>query len=198
VNVLENKVENQVHFWSLLGPFLILSSITVLLFKLSTHWYFPLSALIGIPLCIKWKAKGMVAALSLLFFMSIISYQQLALEDRYWHVGMSLAMAFSFIIFTLSLEESQEVIRNLQVESQSRLENCLRLDEKLTDLENVWTQERESLRAQIQMLTQASTKYQDEKQIFYKLAQLSKDELLQVRVISFCKIFFIKSNKWLN
>lgn len=181
MDVLEKKIENQVQFWSLLGPFLILLSVTVLLFKVSSHWYFPVAALIGLPLCVKWKMKGMAAALSCLLFFSVLAYQNLELDERYWHVGMVLAMAFSFIVLTLSLEEVQNLVDKLQIESQSRLDNFLRLDEKWKSAEQEWGNERTDFKTEIQSLTQEASRIQEDKQTFYKLAQLAKDELMQVR-----------------
>ncbi|WP_075883614.1 hypothetical protein [Candidatus Protochlamydia sp. W-9] len=177
MNVLEKRVENQVQFWSLLGPFLILLSIAVLLFKVSSHWYFPLSALIGIPLCVKWKIKGMAAALGCLLSFSVVGYLSIDLDEQFWHVGMALAMAFSFIVLTLSLEEVEGLVDKLQLESQSRLDNFLRLEEKLKTMEHTWFVEKESIQGQVISLTNDLTQIQDERQTFYKLALLSKDEL---------------------
>ncbi|WP_154017822.1 hypothetical protein [Candidatus Protochlamydia phocaeensis] len=181
MDILEKRAENQVQFWSLLGPFLILLSIAILLFKVSTHWYFPLSALIGIPLCVKWKMKGMAAALTSLFVLALIGYQSIELDERFWHVGMALAMAFSFIILTLSLEEVEGLVGKLQLESQSRLDNFLLLDEKMKLAEQEWNLEKDRLQTHMVALTQDLAQTQDDKQTFYKLVQLSKDELLQLR-----------------
>ncbi|MFI0435785.1 MAG: hypothetical protein ACH350_08710 [Parachlamydiaceae bacterium] len=181
MDVVERKVENQVQFWSLLGPFFVLLSIAVLLFKVSAHWYFPVSALIGLPLCVKWKMKGMAAALGCLFLFAGISFQTLELDDRYWHVGLSLAMAFSFIVLTLSLEEVQGLVGKLQLESHSRLDNFLILDEKSKAAELAWSFEKEKIKGEIGELTLELTRTQEDKQNFYKLAQLAKDELIQVR-----------------
>ncbi len=181
MNILEEKVENQVQFWSLLGPFLMFLSIGILLFKAAVHWYFPLSLLVGIPLCVIGKMRGMVAALSCLFFFSLFAYSSIDWEERYWHVGMALAMAFSFLVLTLSLEEVQGLVQKLHLESQSRLDNFLHLDEKWNQAEKEWGEEKDKRRAEITALTQQLDKTGEEKQTFYKLAQLAKDELLQMR-----------------
>lgn len=182
VDVVGRKVESQVQFWSLLGPFLILLSIAILLFKVSAHWYFPVSALLGIPLCVKWKMKGMAAALSCLLLLTVYGYQNLELDDRYWHVGLSLTMAFSFIVLALSLEEAQGLVNKLELESQSRLNNFVLLDEKWKSAEQEWISEREKSKSESTTLTQEIAKIHEEKQTFYKLAQLAKDELVQVRI----------------
>ncbi|MDP1879674.1 MAG: hypothetical protein Q8K60_01880, partial [Parachlamydiaceae bacterium] len=181
MKISEKKIENQVQFWSLIGPFLVLLAITVLLFKVSTHWVYPIVGLIGIPLCVKWKLKGMAAALCCLTIFSAISFPSLAIDERYWHVGMALAIAFSFIILTLSLEEVQDLIDKLQNESQSRLENFMHLDTKLKETETTWFKDIEKFEVKIKSLSQALSKVEEDKQTFYKLAQLSKDELIQLR-----------------
>jgi len=181
VDIAGRKVESQVQFWSVLGPFFVLLSIAVLLFKASPHWYFPFSALIGIPLCVKWKMKGMAATLCSLFLLAGISYPQLELDERYWHVGLSLAMAFSFIVLTLSLEEVEGLVEKLQLESQSRLDNVLLLDERWKSAELAWSLEKERWGREAAVLARDLTRVQEERQIFYKLAQLAKEELVQVK-----------------
>jgi len=181
VNSLEKRLENQVQFWALLGPFLFLLSISVLVFKLTLHWYFPLSIMLGIPLCVKWKIKGMAVSLTFLFALTLYAYPDLNLNERYWHVGMALAMAFSFIILTLSLEEVEGVLTKLQVESKSRLENFLRLDDNSKKAEEAWVGEKIKLDNEMTVLSSDLAIAQQDKEIFYKLAQLAKDELNQIR-----------------
>jgi hypothetical protein len=180
VDIIEKKVEKQVQFWSLIGPFLILLSVGVLLFKMSSHWYFPLSAVIGIPLCVRWKLKGMAAALSFLFALSIFAYRSVDLDQQYWHVGIALSMAFSLIVLTLALEEVEGLMGKIRRESQSRLDNFLHLDESLKASEALWSQEKEQLQIKLNLLTQENIKVMDEKQTFFKLAQLAKSESIQL------------------
>ena len=80
MDVAGKKVEYQVQFWSLLGPFFVLLSVAVLIFKVSPHWYFPVSALIGIPLCLKWKMKGLAGALGCLFLLAGVNYLNLVID----------------------------------------------------------------------------------------------------------------------
>lgn len=181
MKTLEHRLESQLHFWSLLGPFLILLASAVLLIKLSVHWYFPLGALAGLLLCVKWKMRGMAAALVILFSLASFTYFQIDITDRYWHVGMALALAFSLIILTLALEESSDLIERLQNESQSRLDNFLRLDETMACAEREWSAERGLLTSQLAQSIKETTKALDDKQTFYKLAQLNQDALVQVR-----------------
>ena len=181
MKIIEKRIESQMHFWSLLGPFILLLSIAVLLFKISSHWYFPISALIGIPLCVKWKIKGLVGAIGCLSLLFFLNFQNLNLDERYWHLGMGLAIAFSFIILTLSVEEVQSLVEKFQLESQSRLDNFLRLDEKFIQAESDWEKLQGKYQQRVETLTKDLTRVEEEKQTFYKLAQLAKDEILQLR-----------------
>lgn len=181
MNILGKRIETQVQFWSLLGPFVILLAIAILLFKVSSHWYFPVSVLVGVPLCLKWKLKGLAAALILLFTLFAFSYPNLNLDERYWYVGMGMAMAFSLVILTLSLEEATGIVEKLQAESRSRLENYLRLDESVKDYEAKWNAEKDTLIAKTGALTTELTKVQEERQTLEKLVYLAKDELIALR-----------------
>lgn len=182
VNIIENKIESQVKFWSLLGPFVILLSITILLFKVSSHWYLPLSALVGIPVCLKWKIKGLAATLTFLLTSVVLAYSGWSLEERYWQIGMSLAMACSLVILTLSLEEAEGLVGQLQRESQSRLDNFLRLDGQVRHSEQEWGVEKELLQGHVQTLTKELTRLQEDKQTYQKLVLLAKDELVTLHV----------------
>ena len=173
----EKTIESQIRFWSLLGPFFLLFSIGLLLFKLSDHWYFSLSALIGLPLCVKWRLKGLAAALATLFCFSLISYTELDLEERYWHVGMSLTLAFSLIVLALSLDEADQMIDRIQSESKSRLANLIHLEEAFNNAELTWAQEKTNLADQVQALLGDMVKIQEERAVFSKLVALSRDEL---------------------
>lgn len=177
----ERKIGSQIQFWALLGPFLVLLSIAILLFKVSDHWYIPFCALIGIPLCAKWHIKGMISTFILLSVVLFSTYQDLDLDERYWHIGLALAIAFSFIILTLSFEETEGLLQKLQFESQSRMDNFVKLDHKWKEAEVVWSEDKEALASQIKSLAGSLSKVEEEKQTFYKLAQLAKDELTTIR-----------------
>jgi chromosome segregation ATPase len=181
VHALEKKLDNQVRFWSLIGPLVILLSMAVLLFKSSTYWYLPLSALVAIPICVKWKTKGLAISLTFLFTLSFFTYQDLPIGERFWHMGISVSMAFSLIILTLALDEVQGVFDQVQLESQSRLDNFLRLDEQMKIKELSLTQEKEELQSRLNAVTQELSQTQTKQQAFQKLTQLANEELILLR-----------------
>lgn len=182
MRILEKQLGHQAQFLAFLGPGLILLSTLILLFKGGANlWYFPVAALIGIPLCFKWEMKGLALSLVVLFIFMGISYSSLPLEDRYWHVGMGMALALSFVVITLSVEESQVVIGSLQAESNSRLENIVKLNEQWQAMQQEWAAEKEALNQKVVVLTHELTVAQKDKIIMEKLASLAKEELLMVR-----------------
>lgn len=181
MNISEKRIETQVQFWSLLGPGIILLAVVVLLVQASAQWYLPLSVLVGVPLCVKWKLKGLASAVAFLFVLFLYSFPDLNLDERYWHVGMGMAMAFSFVILTLSVEEVTSLVGRLQAESQSRLENYQSLDSQVKELENEWSIEKEGLYLRVNEQTKELTVAVDERQTLQKLVYLAKDELIALR-----------------
>lgn len=181
MSVLERRVEGQVQFWSLLGPFLILLAVAIVLFKMSGHWYLSTGVLVGVPLCVKWKMNGLAIALTFLFGLFFLSYHRIDFGDRYWHLGMGMALALSFVILTLSLEEIKTLIDTVLAESQSRLDNFLRLAEDVKLSEQAWSTEKEAFLSRIGELAKELARSEEERLAFQKLVYLAKDELISLR-----------------
>ena len=174
--VFEQTAKTHVRFWALLGPLLLLLSSWLLLVRWSDHSSFVLLSLVGLPLCIKWRVEGMCIACALLGILAFSSYQELNVEERYWHIGMSLTQALSFLILALSLDEADDIVEKMLSESKSRLENFLALQEELKNKECVWMQEKEQLIASQREGTQELSRIRLERDTFAKLAHLTKDE----------------------
>lgn len=181
MNILEKKIEDRFYFWSILGPMVVLLSLAVLFVKLSSHWVFPIAAIVATPLCLKWKMKGFMISLAILLIGGILTYQTLHLEERYWYVGMGLAMTLSLLILALSFEEVENLLHQLQVESQSRLSNFLRLDEKFKVSTTDWQTEKAYYEKEMSSLVQKMALVESEAQTAHKLKDLAKDELIMLR-----------------
>lgn len=131
----EKSIQQQVQFWGAIGPLMTIFTLLVCMMKHSVLQYgFPISLLLAIPLCWKWKFRGLALSLGLL--LSIIAYHffGMAMEERLWFVGLSLAAISSLVITTLSFDEVTLLIDSVQIESKSRLDNLLQLDENLREL----------------------------------------------------------------
>jgi len=136
VEQVERKLDQNIRFWAVLGPFILLLSFFILIFRSAPNsYYLPLAALIGTPICWKWKLPGLALALTFLGASLIFSLNSLALEDRYWEAGMAMAIALGFIVTSLSLEEVTALIQGLEIESNSRKESLWQLDERLKETE---------------------------------------------------------------
>lgn len=176
MTALEKKLDNQIRFWSLLGPFLLLASFAILVFKASDQWMFPVFGLVGIPLCLYYEKKGWIAAFGLLFFLSLFSYFSLEGLDRYWFVAFLFSMGTSFFVLSFSLSEVQKIIEKIELESKSRLDNFLHLDEKLRDAEEEWNLIELGYSSEIASLTSEIQELKNEKEKLSRLSLLSKEE----------------------
>lgn len=184
MNFLEKSLAVQAQVWVFLGPCLILLSTLLLFFKGSLNlWYFPVGALIGVPLCIKWEMKGLAISLLTLFVLMAYFYPDLPFEDRYWHVGMGIALSLSLVIITLSAEEASSAIGGLQAETNSRLDHIVRLNEQWQAAQAGWAAEKEAMHQKITVLNYELEVAEKERVVSQKLASLAKDELLMMREI---------------
>lgn len=177
------SIERQVTFWSLLGPFFLLMATAVLILhasNLSALVYPPL-VLLGLPLCWRFRIKGMAATLALFIAALAIRYPDITVQERFWEVGITLSYSLGIFVTAFSLEEVANLVQSLSLESKSRLENLLRLDEKLKRLRERLDQERQMLSQQVQSLEQAKEKQDSKVSGYLKLTAILKEELKQCR-----------------
>lgn len=172
----EQTAKVHVRFWALLGPVLLLVSSWLLLVRWSDNWSFIVLSLVALPLCIQWRVEGMCISCALLGILAFSAYQDMDAEERYWHIGMSLTQALSFLILALSLDEADEMVEKILSESKSRLDNVLALQEELKNKETVWAQEKEQLTALQKQEVQEFARIRSERDTFAKLAHLTKEE----------------------
>lgn len=143
---VENKLDSQVEIWAFLGPALILITFFVLLVKASvTPLTIPLFALVGMPLCWKWKVKGLTCSLVCLFLLVLYQDQFTPTEERLWNIGLAVSLALAFVVTALSFEEASSCLKVIQTESSTRLTNILQMDDKLQEMRRIFETEKEQL-----------------------------------------------------
>lgn len=143
VEQIESKFDQQVRFWAVLGPFIMLMTLFIMLIRSAPEdLYLALTALIGIPICWKWKHTGLALAFALLGFGLVFSLIQAPIEERFWYFGISLAIGMAFIVTSLSLEEVTSIISKLQFESKSRKDHLWSLDERYQLAKAAWEKEK--------------------------------------------------------
>jgi chromosome segregation ATPase len=140
--------ELQVAFWALLGPFVLLLSFALAYMRSGVSDALLLSyPLLGLPLCLMWRRTGLFVAFA---FGAVLLLQRcvaLGPEEHYWLVAMSAAFSLGLLVSTQALEEARALIAKMLSESQSRLDNLLRLDAKLRELQSHRNAERDTWQA---------------------------------------------------
>jgi len=159
VKQLSLRVENRVQAWAIMGPLMLLAASVVCLVKShSFDWMLPTIATLGIGACWRWKMTGLIGTVVTLFFYLLLTYNGVAIEDRFWHVGTAMAATLGLVITALSFEEVDSIVGTIVAESQSRLQNICRIDEKLKNASIAWQQERTAL---LEQLNEVATQLQE-------------------------------------
>jgi len=155
VSVKKAKFETQSQLWAISGPCILLLTLLVQLIKVrAPDLVIPSLALLSVPICWKWKMPGLLGVLSIISLYLLVTFSGVPVEERFWHVGIAMATALALVVTTLSLEEVDTVVKALGVESQSRLDSLVRIDEKLKSAQRAWQQERTDLTGRMQKLAQ--------------------------------------------
>lgn len=181
MKVKEKSIQQQVQFWGAIGPLMTIFTLLVCMMKHSVLQYgFPISLLIAIPLCWKWKFRGLAISLGVL--LSIIAYHffGIPMEEKLWFVGISFAAIASLIITTLSFDEVTQLIDSVQIESKSRLETLLKLDENLRELSLSNDDKIEKLNIKLQETEQEVLQNRIRAENSDRLAQIVREELVTV------------------
>ena len=109
------NINRQIRFWAILGPLM-----TVLIFSLALVKQSPTSLSLGILAvggligCWVWRMKGLLC--SLVFVIGILAYNFPSVEmgERFWFLGLAMAISLSLIVTVLSYEEIEGLLRGLQ------------------------------------------------------------------------------------
>lgn len=167
-----DKQAYQVKLWALVGPFLCLFSLFVISVKqTSVPFFLPFSLLIGFPVCWYLRLWGWAASALIIFGWLLFEYPSIPIDDRFWVSGVSVSNILALLVSSLSFEEIESVIELIGLESQSRLENLWKVDEKKQTLEKELSCYKEEVGSlQIKLRS------------FQKLIDHSTDEIHEARV----------------
>lgn len=125
---MQKKMQESLLFWACLGPCMILLIFLVdsLRFSYDHIYLFP-SLFFALPLSFKGSKQSLSLSLAILFASFFFALP----EEIYWHMGICTAMALSLVVVSLAAQEHQDLFDSVKTESKSRLDQLLRLDEKL-------------------------------------------------------------------
>lgn len=167
-----DKQAYQVKLWAIVGPLICLFSLFVISVKhAQVPFFLPFTLLIGMPVCWRWRLWGWGGMTLILLGCLFYEYPLVALEERFWVMGMSISNILALLITALSFEEVETQIESLGVESRSRLENLWKVDEKKQAIE----QELQRYKKEVKSLKIKVRSFQ-------KLVDLSTEEMHTARV----------------
>ncbi|MEC7840319.1 MAG: hypothetical protein VX777_09810, partial [Chlamydiota bacterium] len=174
----EKNIQQQIQFWALIGPFISILTLLVSLMKSSPiDQGFALAMIIGVPLCWKWKLRGLAISLGILFGVVAYHYIDLDIPGRLWVGGVTSAASLSFLVTALSFEEVTSLLTSMEVESKSRLDNLLQLDEKLKHSEKSHSQAYNQLQSKLEDFELDLARHKDRAEASEKLAHVVREEL---------------------
>ncbi len=178
MQIKEKNIEQQIQLWAIAGPFVTLLTLLVSMMKpnpMQTN--LAICLMMGVPLCWKWKLKGLAISMGLLLGVIAFHFVDLEFSERLWCAGLGVSASLSFLITALSFEEVSALTDSLQVESKSRLENLLKLDEKLNVEKESYARNQELLAKNIRDLEDEVIKHKGRAASNERLAQVVREEL---------------------
>ena len=132
MQALEKQVESKVQLWSLVGPCCIIFSILFLYIRPDANdLYLPYASLIGIPLCWKWKIRGLAVSLGILAALMVYHWSSIEPDALLGEIGICTTFALGFLITALSFDEVLDPLKSFQVQTDAQTVEIAQLRESL-------------------------------------------------------------------
>lgn len=174
----KKKFIDRLQFLGVIGPFVILLTLFAVLTRGSMKgWYLFLTTLLGLPLCWKWSTKGFLTTLAILVVIYVCMLPLFPVSEALWQAGASLSLSIGLFTTLLGFEEIKEMMLDLQIESQSRLDNLIELDDKFNSFKKDWDLSEESYQTQIRDKDYVIEKLSNEAGALEKTLSLIEGEL---------------------
>lgn len=144
------RIEKRIEFWSALGPFVILASLLIAIFRLSPHLFFiPVLSLIALPLCWKWNWKGFYLSVALLFIAALYILVEGSIHERVWGLSIAFVLLLGLFITSLSFSEVRKFTSFFKTDKEALLEENNALKDNLNALIREHRKEIDSLGLEI-------------------------------------------------
>ena len=165
--LIDEKFENNLKFWVLLGPFFLLLTIALASFELC------IITAGSLFLCYRFRFKGLYISLALLIFYSF--YVQVNLETFHlWNLGLELSIALGLITTAFGLDE----IKNFIVKGSSTLDkDVINLKNELSERQKIFENTERNLQDNLSILNVDLDKKDQKINIFFKENETIKSEL---------------------
>lgn len=176
---------DRLQFLGVVGPFVIILTLFCVLLRGSFKgWYLFFVTLAALPMSWKWQTKGFFASLGALAISYLSMYPFFESGDRLWQMGGCLSLALGLFITHLGFEEIKAMLLDLQIESQSRLDNLIELDDQLKRAKKDWDLSEEEYLAQKADKDQLIQKLSLEADSLEQASQLMDKELKHLQQLN--------------
>ena len=146
----KKKFVDRLQFLGIIGPFVILLTLFAVLARGSMKgWYLFFTTLVGLPLSWKWGTKGFIISTGTLLLLYGLMFPFFPAGEALWQIGASLSLFLGLFTTFLGFEEIKMMMLDQQIESQSRLDNLIELDDKFKRLKKDWDISEENYNLQI-------------------------------------------------
>lgn len=192
----EKNIEDELHLLKLVS--ITVPSLTLLVCSLilSLNAFIVLSIfIIGSHISWRYNLKGFYAVL--LFFVIFMSYILFSknLNHPFSTIGLFISMMLSMLIIFLAGEESKEIVLKIQSESESRLNNLIKLDEKQQKIDENYALEKEQFLTKIDELQAEKLKDNEKIDSLNQLNLIVKNELeFHINQYNQCKLELFEQN----
>lgn len=146
-------LEKQLGLWTLLGPFIMLITLTILLIHPTNQsLLMPIIGLAAIPLCWIYKLRGLIPALACVLLAFLFQLTHSAPERIFWDLLLAGATALTLAITALCCLEVEDLFCHMHKESSTRLQDFLGVNAKLQQLEEQREHEAALAKSQVELL----------------------------------------------
>ncbi|MCH9633884.1 MAG: Chromosome partition protein Smc [Chlamydiae bacterium] len=174
----QTKIQDRLQFLGLLGPFIILLTLLCTLLKGSPKSsYLFVMTLLALPVSWKWRMKGFLISSGVLIISFLSFYPFFAPHEKLWQLGACLSLALGLFTTFMGFEEVKLFLSKLALESQSRLDNLIDLDEKFNKAQEVWKYEEAELQNELSKKSEALKRDHHEMASLEKMAGALRSEL---------------------
>lgn len=166
----------------MLGPLVMLASFLIFFLKISALFaWIPVMACAALFLCWRFKLVGLAFSVGMIAALLFYYYPQMSADERLWQVGIAMAFALSCLVTALCSEETEGLLKALQVESESRLEHLRRMDEKLKMTKKAARYEYEELKGQLTKAYNQLAEKEGKVEAQEEVIEILRDELKNLR-----------------
>lgn len=170
----ERGLDQQISLWPLVGPFLLLASLTLLFWNVPERsLVFGLVAALSLALSWQWTWKGVAISMGLLALGFWYHAGSMDWKETLWHLGMSLALTLGFAVTALSREEIAERLLQIFPEPVVNHAEQEKLTKQLADQKSAI----KSLEEQMQASREAFAQQRDHVLSLEQLLNAAREEI---------------------